>query len=156
MNEMESIFYQKQKLNVKAAEFIPRHVLEKIREGKLFDKLEKQFVEDNKWIFEYEPLADVVVSEQEEHKSQVSKRKFHDVDTDSEETEESDDEQSEQSDMDMDLQGSDVESVYSTAESMMSIDTESLSPDSESDSESSPTWADIVKGTSPTSKTCLD
>lgn len=38
-------------LNIKAQAFVPQKVVE---ENKLFDKLECQFVENNKWIFEYD------------------------------------------------------------------------------------------------------
>lgn len=171
---MESIFYKKQKLNVEAPEFIPTHVIEKINENQLFDRLEKKFVEEHKWIFEYDPLADVVVNEQMQRK-----RRFEEIDTEeneSSEVEEQDTEtnetnessdveeqdtendeeneseeknESEQTDTDMeiDLQGSDVESVCSVTLSMMSIDSEF------SVQEYSPTWADIVKGTSPRTPT---
>jgi len=65
-------------MNVKAPEFIPRHV---IISNMLFDKLERKFVEEHKWIFEYEPLADVVAKEQTQRK-----RKFEEIE-DSEEYE---------------------------------------------------------------------
>jgi len=67
------VFSQKQKLNVNAPEFYPRKDLDTIHENEIFNKLEQRFVEQNKWIFKYDPLADVVVNEQRK------KRKFEEA-----------------------------------------------------------------------------
>jgi hypothetical protein len=46
----------KRELSIEATEFIPKTFRE---EAKLFDELEKQFVDNNKWLFEYDPLVNL-------------------------------------------------------------------------------------------------